>query len=207
MLSLLVSVLLSATPQEHQVERVLAPQVVTLQRLDRGARNVEIKIRPVEQADRNVTLIVPNDAEGLVKLGGTLKNTERLVQVSPNGPVRKFTVYMVPFADLQDAAKLKELAKDNKTVQMYPTFIDPPFAINGKVLVNVKFLQKDKLQAFVAAHNLLLEAVVENNVFGTYFLQVTDKSDLLDVFEVLKSVEQEDWIHRASLDVPLVPLR
>jgi hypothetical protein len=206
MLSLLLATILSATPQEHQVENVINPKAVEISRLDRGNHTTEVKLRPVLQSERNVTLIVPNDADGLVKLGNTLKSKDRLktVSVSPN---RKFSVYLVPFEDLQDAAKLKELAKENKTVQMYPTFIDPPFAINGKVLVNVKLLEKDRLKDFVEKHKLVMESIVENNIFGTYFVQITDASDLLDVFALLEAIEKEAWVNRVALDLPVVPLR
>lgn len=210
--SLLLTVVLSVapypvdTPQEHQLKNVLTPKTVELTRLDRGNHTVQARLRPVLQAERNVSLVVPNTADGLVKLGNTLKTRERLKPVLL-GANRKFHVYLVPFEDLKEVDKLKELAKENKMVQMYPTFIDSPFVINGKVLVNVKLLQKEKLENFVKEHKLQMESIVENNIFGTYFLNVTDESNLLDVFEVLAEVENKDWIDRASLDLPLVPLR
>ena len=118
-------------------------------------------------------------------------------------------------SDLQDAAKLKELAKENKSVQMYPMFrtvvgdtlVPVLVPINGKVIVNVKLLEKQSLKNFVDSHKLGLEAHVENNIFGTYLLNVTDESDLLDVFAVMEALVKENWVQVTRLDVTLLPLR
>ena len=52
----------------------------------------------------------------------------------------------------------------------------------------------------------LFEAV-ENNIFGTYLLNVTDESDLLDVFAVMEALVKENWVQVTRLDVTLLPLR
>ena len=217
MISFLLSALIiSATPQEHQVENVFNPKIVEVTILERGRGNngSSIKLSPTVSGGldgiRLITLIVPNNADGVSKLNNTLKSKERLSPISI-GPNRNFLVYSVPFEDLQDEAKLKELAKENKTVQMYSMFrterLRVPVIVNGKVFVNVNLLEKNKLKNFAEQHKLELLDHIENSVLGAYFLRVTDESDLLDVFAILESLSKEDWVAVSRLDFPLLPLR
>jgi hypothetical protein len=214
---LLAAVIISATPQEHQVENVINPKTVDLTVLERGPGHASMKLVPTDggaDGSRLVTLIVPNNDDGRVKLSNTIKTRDRMKPLVL-GPNRKFLVYTIPFEDLQDAAKLKELAKENKSVQMYPMFrtvvgdtlVPVLVPINGKVIVNVKLLEKQSLKNFVDSHKLGLEAHVENNIFGTYLLNVTDESDLLDVFAVMEALVKENWVQVTRLDVTLLPLR
>ena len=113
---LLAAVIISATPQEHQVENVINPKTVDLTVLERGPGHASMKLVPTDggaDGSRLVTLIVPNNDDGRVKLSNTIKTRDRMKPLVL-GPNRKFLVYTIPFEDLQDAAKLKELAKENK---------------------------------------------------------------------------------------------
>jgi hypothetical protein len=204
--SLLLFVVLSATPQEHQLNAVLDPKEVTVKRL-----NLEVTIKPIKQPGRKVTLIVKDNQEE--KLNNVVKNKEKIVKLNflPNVP---YHAYIVPFEDLETADKLKELAKNNNAVQMYPTFSDIPFMINGRVVVNIKLNQLDKLKDFVRQHNLEMEdfsdrpiSTLGNNTLGAHFLYINDNSDVLDVFELVKLLESQEWVRHAYLDSPVVPLR
>ena len=171
---LLAAVIISATPQEYQVENVINPKTIEVTVFDRLQGDFvrpghgKMTLVPTDGGMndvRAVTLIVPNSDDGRLKLANSIKNRDRLKPLVL-GPNRKFLVYTIPFEDLQDAAKLKELAKENKSVQMYPMFrtvvgdtlVPVLVPINGKVIVNVKLLEKQSLKNFVDSHKLGLEA-------------------------------------------------
>lgn len=205
MLNMILSLaLFAATPQEHQLESVLTPKEVSVVgddnlTLHRPRRDT---LKPVEDADRKVTLIVPSDLEGQKKLTNVLKTNANLKELI-NDKNKTFHLYEVPFADLKDAATLRDLAKKNESVQMYPTFKNSPYKISGVVLVNLKVLKrkalgdnKDKFEAFVKEHNLISTEILPDR----FALQITDKSDILDIWALLESLHNKDWIQRVTLD-------
>jgi hypothetical protein len=205
MLNMILSLaLLGATPQEHQLEAVLSPKEVSVV----GDDNITLHrprretLKPVEGADRKVTLIVPSDLEGQKKLVTVLKTNQNVKELIDDKN-KTFHLYEVPFADLKDAATLRDLAKKNEAVQMYPTFKNSPYKVSGVVLINLKVVKrkalgenKDKFEAFVKEHNLVSTELLPDR----FALQITDKSDILDVWALLETLHTKDWVQRVTLD-------